>query len=139
MTRPAWRQLDVETEFEDEDSVFEELTRAAAPKIRFTELLETMAGGDLTKKTADDLTKKIAQSTQLKPKDVQAVFAALQAIAYADLKTNKQFVIPGVCQLKARRMRRERHGRTLTFGNFRLEVANPAPKAMEPTHERCPV
>ena len=36
--------------------------------------------------TQGDLTKKIAESTQLQTKDVEGVFAALQTIAYADVK-----------------------------------------------------
>ena len=69
----------------------------------------------------DDLAKKIAESTQLEPKDVQAVFAAMQTIAYAELQKKHKLVLPGFCQLKARRVRKERHKRVLIFGNFRLE------------------
>ena len=74
------------------------------------------------KSTGDDLTKKIAEFTQVKPKDVKAVIAALQIIAHENLTRTTKFVIPGVCQLKARKSKQERR-RVIVFGNFRLEKA----------------
>jgi nucleoid DNA-binding protein len=95
-------QLDGDTEppTEPEDSLYEELTRGPS----------------------DDLAKMIAESTQLNPRDVKAVFAAMRSTAYADLKKTMKFVIPGMVQLRLRRVRRERHGRVVLFGNFRLEA-----------------
>merc|ERR1719160_1366486 len=44
--------------------------------------------------TSGDLTKKIVDSTQLKRKDVKDVFAALQTIAYAEVKKTEKVVLP---------------------------------------------
>ena len=44
--------------------------------------------------TGGDLTKKIAESTQLKTKDVKGVLAALRTIAYAEVKKNSAVAIP---------------------------------------------
>merc|ERR1712228_372910 len=50
--------------------------------------------------TGGDLTKKIAESTQLKTKDVKGVFAALRTIACAEVKKTEKFVIPQLTTLK---------------------------------------
>merc|ERR1711941_220836 len=50
--------------------------------------------------TGGDLTKKIAESTQLKNKDVKNVFAALRTIACAEVKKTEKFVIPQITTLK---------------------------------------
>ena len=50
--------------------------------------------------TGGDLTKKIAESTQLKNKEVKGVFAALRTIAYAEVKKTEKFVIPQLTTLK---------------------------------------
>ena len=50
--------------------------------------------------TGGVLTKKIAESTQLKTKDVKAVFAALRTIAYAEVKKTQKFVIPKLLTLE---------------------------------------
>merc|ERR1719453_647522 len=47
-----------------------------------------------------DLTKKIAESSGLKPKEVKGVLAALAAIATAEVKKTEKFVIPQVAMLK---------------------------------------
>merc|ERR1711924_97969 len=44
--------------------------------------------------TGGVLTKKIAESTQLKTKDVKGVLAALRTIACAEVKKTEKFVIP---------------------------------------------
>merc|ERR1712196_645364 len=54
-----------------------------------------------------DLTKKIAESTQLKNKDVKGVFAALRTIAYAEVKKTEKFVIPQLTTLKLKQARAE--------------------------------
>merc|ERR1711924_392512 len=50
--------------------------------------------------TGGELTKKIAESTQLKTKDVKGVIAALQTIACAEVKKTEKFVIPQLTTLK---------------------------------------
>ena len=44
----------------------------------------------------------------------------MQTIAYAELRKTSKFVIPGM-QLKLRRVSKDRNGRALTFGSFRIE------------------
>ena len=48
---------------------------------------------DLARARWRDLTNKIAESTQLKPKKVRQVFAALRTIAYAEVKKTAQVVL----------------------------------------------
>merc|ERR1711862_996731 len=50
--------------------------------------------------TGGDLTKKIAESTQLKTKEVKGVFAALRTIAYVEVRKTEKFVIPQLTTLK---------------------------------------
>ena len=106
-------------ETEPEDSIFEELTRA--PRVSFEEPCAAMAGGGReTSSPGDGLTKKIAESTQLKPKDVKAVLAALQTMAYADLNRKGIFVIPQFAIIK-KRWHKVKGGRLLIGGNWRVE------------------
>merc|ERR1711975_27856 len=51
--------------------------------------------------TGGDLTKKIAESTQLKTKDVKGVFAALRTIAYAEVKKTEKFRHPAAHDAQA--------------------------------------
>ena len=67
--------------------------------------------------TGGDLTKKIAESTQLKNKEVKGVFAALRTIAYAEVKKTEKFVIPQLTTFKLQKeclnlKRRHRRGRS---------------------------
>merc|ERR1712046_500940 len=57
--------------------------------------------------TGGVLTKKIAESTQLKTKDVKGVLAALQTIACAEVKKTEKFVIPQLTTLKLKQARTE--------------------------------
>merc|ERR1712094_134296 len=57
--------------------------------------------------TGGVLTKKIAESTQLKTKDVKGVLAALQTIACAEVKKTEKFVIPQLTTLKLKHKRTE--------------------------------
>merc|ERR1719463_1001281 len=57
--------------------------------------------------TGGELTKKIAETTQLKTKDVKGVFAALQTIACAEVKKTEKFVIPQLTTLVLQLQRRE--------------------------------
>merc|ERR1712171_16897 len=78
----------------------------APPSFRpVVRLLDTMVAMKAMKAgaramTGGDLTKKIAESTQLKNKDVKGVFAALRTIAYAEVKKTEKFVIPQLTTLK---------------------------------------
>merc|ERR1711904_765610 len=65
--------------------------------------------------TGGDLTKKIAESTQLKTKDVKDVFAALRTIAYAEVKKTEKFVIPQLTTLKLKHKPARKAGKKLIF------------------------
>merc|ERR1711990_804223 len=77
--------------------------------------------------TGGDLTKKIAESTQLKTKDVKGVFAALRTIAYAEVKKTEKFVIPQLTTLKPAR----KAGKKLMFGKEVKVAAKPASKVVK--------
>jgi nucleoid DNA-binding protein len=117
-------QLDGDTEppTEPEDSLYEELTRGPSDDLAKMIAESTQLKPNNVVDPRDGFAKKIAEATQLNPRDVKAVFAAMRSTAYADLKKTMKFVIPGMVQLRLRRVRRERHGRVVLFGNFRLEA-----------------
>merc|ERR1712078_542175 len=62
------------------------------------------------------LTKKIAETTQLKTKDVKGVFAALQTIACAEVKKTEKFVIPQLTTLKLKHKPARKAGKKMMFG-----------------------
>ena len=66
--------------------------------------------------TGGVLTKKIAESTQLKTKDVKGVFAALQTIACAEVKKTEKFVIPQLTTLKLKHKPARKAGKKMMFG-----------------------
>jgi hypothetical protein len=121
--QPMETQIDDDTPTEleegDDDSVFAELTHGAPPppRARISSAgSETLAEVGNIVGECGDLVNKIAKSTQLQPKDVKSVLAALQTIAHADLKKRGKLVILGL-RLKHRRVFNGR-----MHGNFRLEA-----------------
>ena len=68
----------------------------------------TMTGGVLT--------KKIAESTQFKTKDVKGVFAALRTIACAEVKKTEKFVISQLTTLKLRHEPARKADTKMMFG-----------------------
>merc|ERR1712078_674963 len=78
-----------------------------------------------------DLTKKIAESAGLKPKDVKGVLAALAAIATAEVKKTEKFVIPQVCMLKLKHKPARKAGTRLMFGEVKKVAAKPATKVVK--------
>merc|ERR1711886_2008 len=78
--------------------------------------------------TGGDLTKKIAESTQLKNKEVKGVFAALRTIAYAEVKKTEKFVIPQLTTLKLKHKPARKAGTKVMFGK---EAAKPASKVVK--------
>merc|ERR1711937_819426 len=81
--------------------------------------------------TGGDLTKKIAESTQLKNKEVKGVFAALRTIAYAEVKKTEKFVIPQVTTLKLKHKPARKAGTKMMFGNEVKVAAKPASKVVK--------
>ena len=81
--------------------------------------------------TFRDLTKKIAESTQLKNKDVKGVFAALRTIAYAEVKKTEKFVIPQLTTLKLKHKSARKAGTKVMFGKEVKVAAKPASKVVK--------
>merc|ERR1712139_229610 len=79
--------------------------------------------------TGGVLTKKIAESTQLKTKDVKGVLAALQTIACAEVKKTEKFVIPQLTKLKHKPARKA--GKKMMFGKEVKVAAKPASKVVK--------
>merc|ERR1712078_964488 len=74
--------------------------------------------------TGGVLTKKIAESTQLKTKDVKGVLAALRTIACAEVKKTEKFVIPQLT-LKLKHKPARKAGKKMTFGKEVKVAAKP--------------
>merc|ERR1719284_1546351 len=81
--------------------------------------------------TGGDLTKKIAESTQLKNKEVKGVFAALRTIAYAEVKKTEKFVIPQLTTLKLKHKPPRKAGTKVMFGKEVKVAAKPASKVVK--------
>merc|ERR1711904_433393 len=81
--------------------------------------------------TGGVLTKKIAESTQLKTKDVKGVLAALQTIACAEVKKTEKFVIPQLTTLKLEHNPARKAGKKMMFGKEVKVAAKPASKVVK--------
>ena len=77
-----------------------------------------------------DVEKTIAAATQLKTKDVKAVFAALRTIAYAEVKKTQKFVIPKLLTLELKHKPARKAGTKVMFGREVKVAAKPASKAV---------
>merc|ERR1712199_119651 len=87
--------------------------------------------GDEGQCAGGDFTKKIAESTQLKNKEVKGVFAALRTIAYAEVKKTEKFVIPQLTTLKLKHKPARKAGKKLMFGKEVKVAAKPASKVVK--------
>merc|ERR1719172_431225 len=81
--------------------------------------------------TGTDIVKGIAEKTELKPKDVKGVFAALQTLAYAEVKKTEKFVIPQLVMLKLRHKPATKAGKRMIFGKEQVVKAKPAKKIVK--------
>merc|ERR1712039_470807 len=81
--------------------------------------------------TGGVLTKKIAESTQLKTKDVKGVLAALRTIATAEVKKTEKFVIPQLTTLKLKHKPARKAGKKMMFGKEVKVAAKPASKVVK--------
>merc|ERR1711908_237879 len=88
--------------------------------------------------TGGVLTKKIAESTQLKTKDVKGVFAALQTIACAEVKKTEKFVIPHLTTLKLKHKPARKAGKKMMFGKEVTVAARPSPRRLSRTRSESP-
>ena len=129
-----------------EQEAWEEERLAAALQMWHDELIEQDQRG--CKKAAlrmklprhlglGGLIKKVAESTQLKTKDVNSVIDCLYTIAYAEKKNHRQVVIPGLTTLKLKRkpakagtkvMFAGKPGTKVMFGKHLNEAASTLPQ-----------
>ena len=86
----------------------------------------------LTNKIAEctSLSSMIAECTQLKPKKVAQVFAALRTIAYAEAKKTKKFVIPKLLTLELKHKPARKARTKVMFGRELKVAAKPASKVV---------
>merc|ERR1711862_351231 len=103
------------------------------PSSRFSETMVAMKAmkAGARAMTGGDLTKKIAESTQLKTKDVKGVFAALRTIAYAEVKKTEKFVIPQLTTLKLKHKPARKASTMVMFGKEVKVAAKPASKVVK--------
>ena len=73
----------------------------------------------------------IAQNTGLTKKDVKAVFAAFNAIAYKKLKKTGKFVLAGLVTLKLNHKPATKAGNKMMFGKEMKVVAKPGKKVVK--------
>merc|ERR1739847_242515 len=75
--------------------------------------------------------EKIAESTELKTKDVKGVFAALRTIAYAEVAKTEKFAIPQLTTLKLKHKPARKAGMKMMFGKEVKVAAKPASKVVK--------
>merc|ERR1711975_42038 len=78
-----------------------------------------------------DLSKKIAESAGLKPKEVKGVLVALATIATAEVKKTEKFVIPQIAMLKLKHKPARKAGKKIMFGKEVKVAAKPASKVVK--------
>ena len=81
--------------------------------------------------TGGAVAQKIAEATHLKPKDVKGVLAALNTIAYAEVKKTEKFAIPQLVMLKLKHKPARKAGKRLMFGKEVKVAAKPASKVVK--------
>merc|ERR1719389_1297400 len=80
---------------------------------------------------ASDIYKAIAESTDLKPKDVKGVFEELAAIATTEVKKTEKFTIPQVVMLKLKHKPARKAGKREMFGKVVKVAAKKASKVVK--------
>merc|ERR1719446_1253361 len=81
--------------------------------------------------TGTDIVRDIAEKTELKPAVVKGVFAALQTLAYAEVKKTEKFVIPQLVMLKLKRKPATKATKKMMFGKETVVKAKPAKKVVK--------
>merc|ERR1739845_77889 len=92
---------------------------AAAPKA----MKKAMTGGEII--------NQLAEKTELKPKQVRAVFAELKEVAYAEVSKNEKFTIPQLVMLKLKHKPARKAGTKMMFGKQVKVAAKPASKVVK--------
>merc|ERR1712046_221291 len=77
------------------------------------------------------MSQTIAEKTELKPKNVRAVFNALSEIAQAEVSRTQKFTIPHIVTLKLKPKPATKAGKKMMFGNLVKVAAKPAKKVVK--------
>merc|ERR1719456_1235036 len=81
--------------------------------------------------TGGDMVKTIAGKAGQKPKDVKAVFTALQALAASEVAKTGKFVIPQLVMLKLKHKPARKAGKKIMFGKEVKVAAKAASKVVK--------
>merc|ERR1711985_66604 len=95
-------------------------------------LAEAMAPKAMKKAmTSGAIVSQVAEKTELKPKQVRAVFAELREVAYAEVAKTEQFTIPQLVRLKLKHKPARKAGTKMMFGKEVRVAAKPASKVVK--------
>ena len=81
--------------------------------------------------TTGELCKSISIETGQKPKDVKAVFTALQITAFAEVKKTEKFVVPQLVMIKLKHKAARPAGKRMMFGKEVKVAAKKASKVVK--------
>ena len=81
--------------------------------------------------TSGAVISQVAEKTELKAKQVRAVFAELREVAYAEVAKTEKFVIPQLVMLKLKHKKATKAGTREMFGKVMKVAAKPAKKVVK--------
>ena len=81
--------------------------------------------------TSGAIVSQVAEKTELKPKQVRAVFAELREVAYAEVAKTEKFTIPQLVMLKLKHKPARKAGTKMMFGKEVRVAAKPASKVVK--------
>jgi len=95
--------------------------------------MKSMKGMKSSKKamTGTDIMKKIGEKTDLKPKEVKAVFDELASICYTEVAKTEKFTIPQIVMLKLKHKPARKAGKRVMFGKEVKVAAKKASKVVK--------
>ena len=117
-------------ESESEGEIVDECSPSSTVAMKAKKVAQPPARRVHRRTSSNLLYSQIAESTQLKTKDVKAVFAALRTIAYAEVKKTQKFVIPKLLTLELKHKPARKAGTKVMFGREVKVAAKPASKVV---------
>merc|ERR1719379_2715622 len=81
--------------------------------------------------TSGAVISQVAEKTELKAKQVRAVFAELREVAYAEVAKTEKFAIPQLVTLKLKHKAARKAGKKMMFGKEVRVAAKPASKVVK--------
>merc|ERR1711871_674125 len=95
-------------------------------------LAEAMAPKAMKKAmTSGAIISQVAEKTELKAKQVRAVFSELREVAYAEVAKTEKFTIPQLVMLKLKPKPARKAGTKMMFGKEVRVAAKPASKVVK--------